>query len=166
MIVEIFFYFFCGRHQFNLQGLLEIHFLEWALKSILRLLVSLLNLDKYNICGFSTFFKEDLNVKNSLFHTVGYYNVDIRLWVNAVFSIIFLIQVSSCLYRHDCGGSQKTGPLLLWKLFCRRSKDVAKFSFGFETCRYEGIYNYCWLIVWVCFQHLNTTWIDLPMPWR
>jgi hypothetical protein len=79
-----------------------------------------------------------------------------------------VIQVSSCLYRHDCGGSRETWPLLLWKLFCRRSIQVAKSSFCYKTLRYQGIYNYCCLMVWerACFQHLllalNTIWIDLP----
>jgi hypothetical protein len=107
------------------------------------------------IWGFGTCSKR-IYMKNSLFCIRGLYNMDIRLWVNVVFSIIFVLQVSSCLYRHDCGGSRETWPLLLWKLFCRRSIQVAKSSFCYKTLRYQGIYNYCCLMVWerACFQHL------------
>jgi len=108
-----------------------------------------------NIWGFCTCLKR-IYIKNCLFCNKGLYNVDIKLWVNVIFSIIIVIQVSSCLYRHDGGRSRKNWQLLLWRLFCRSSEKVASFSFCYKTPRCKGISNhYCLTVLeGPCFQHL------------
>ncbi|XP_024968186.1 chromatin remodeling protein SHL-like isoform X1 [Cynara cardunculus var. scolymus] len=49
-----------------------------------------------------------------------------------------VVQVSSCLYRHDSGGGYTNGALLVPELFVRRAKGSPKFSCYFQACSHEG----------------------------